>query len=297
MPSEHLFVYGTLRPPQPDSNPDDSRYYARVSPYMQNITPARLPGGVLYDLGTYPGARPGKGVIIGELLTVAPAAIDILDQHEGHPHFFYRERVTVETETERLEAWIYFAPEFLTNGHCTIPNGDWLRRAQASPHPPRKTAPEPSPVDPILNRVLARLINAKRTWLSTTRPDGRSRLRPVEHLWHNERMYVLKYTESDQLQDILQNPAVTLGHPAAANPITLEGWATPPQIVRPLLRPLFLLRYGIDLDKDPYTVIEITPLRLRARGRYGQGDWRGSEVAKAGKGLQDKPVKKTGRQG
>lgn len=110
-------------------------------------------------------------------------------------------------------------------------------------------------------------------------------MRSVQHLWHQERMYVLKHTDSDQLQDILQNPAVTLAHPAAANPITLEGWATPPRNVRPFLRPLFLARYGVDIDSEAYTVVEITPLRLRARGRYGHGEWRGGEVAKAGRGI------------
>jgi gamma-glutamylcyclotransferase (GGCT)/AIG2-like uncharacterized protein YtfP len=290
MPSEHLFVYGTLRPPQPDTNPDDSRYYGRVAPYVQDITPARLFNTALVDLGTYPGARPGQGELIGELLTIAPAALDILDQHEGHPHFFYRERVHVETAHGPVEAWIYYAPESLTNGHCLISNGNWLRRGQTQRGPHRETLqeplPSPQPFDHVLFRILGRLVNTKHTWLATTRPDGRSRLRPVQHLWYHERMYVLKHNDSDQLQDILQNPAVTLAHPSAASPITLEGWATPPQNVRLLLRPLFLTRYGIDIERDPYTIVEITPLRLRARGRYGQGDWRGGEVAKAGKAIQ-----------
>jgi gamma-glutamylcyclotransferase (GGCT)/AIG2-like uncharacterized protein YtfP len=281
MPAEHLFVYGTLRPPQPDSHPDDSRYYARVSSYIQAITPARLPNTDLYDLGTYPGARPGQGEIVGEILRLAPAALTILDAIEGHPHFFYRTRTTAQTADGSREVWIYYAPASLINGHCPIPNGDWLRRGQTLPAPPNPT-PEPAPVDPILARVLTRLIHAKRTWLATTRPDGRSRLRPVEHLWCNERMYILKHNDSDQLQDILQNPSVTLAHPGAANPITLEGWATPPQALRPRLHPLVLARYGIDLNTAPFTVIEITPLRLRARGRYGHGDWRGNEVAKGG---------------
>ncbi|GAB4578797.1 MAG: hypothetical protein Fur0022_15340 [Anaerolineales bacterium] len=283
MPSEHLFVYGTLRPPQPDSNPDDSRYYSRVSPYIQDITAARVPHTVLVDLGTYPGARPGNGELIGEVLTIAPAALDILDQHEGHPHFFYREKIIAHTANGPIEAWIYYAPESLTNGHCLIPNGDWLRRGQVQPTPRGGKTPDPVPSDRALLRTLTRLVNAKRTWLATTRPDGRSRLRPVEHLWYQERMYVLKHNASDQLQDILQNPAVTLAHPGAANPITLEGWATPPQNIRPVLRPLFLARYGLDIEIDPYTVVEITPLRLRARGRYGVGEWRGGEVAKAGR--------------
>lgn len=284
MSSEHLFVYGTFRPPQPDSNPDDSRFYSRVSPYIQNIISAHLPNAVLYDLGSYPGARPGPGKVIGEVLTIAPAALDLLDQIEGHPHFFYRTRVTTQTAHGPLEAWIYYAPTSLINGHCSIPHGDWLHRGQAAFLPPQQHLPEPPPLDGVLVRVLSRLINAKSAWLSTTRADGRSRLRPVEHLWYNERMYVLKHNDSDQLQDILQNPAVTLAHPNATNPITLEGWAIPPQIVRPRLQPLFLARYGIDLDTAPFTVVEITPLRLRARGRYGQGDWRGNEVAKAGRG-------------
>lgn len=284
MSSEHLFVYGTFRPPQPDSNPDDSRFYSHVSPYIQHIVPARLPNAVLYDLGSYPGARPGSGEIIGEVVTIAPAALDLLDQIEGHPHFFYRTRVTTQTANGAQEAWIYFAPTSLINGHCAIPHGDWLHRGQTLPNPPHEHVPEQPPLDRALVRALSRLIHAKNAWLSTTRPDGRSRLRPVEHLWCNERMYVLKHNDSDQLQDILKNPAVTLAHPNAAHPITLEGWAIPPQIVRPRLQPLFLARYGIDLDTAPFTVIEITPLRLRARGRYGEGDWRGNEVAKAGRG-------------
>ncbi len=290
MPSEHLFVYGTLRPPQPDSNPDDSRYFSRVAPYLQNIMPASLPQTVLVDLGTYPGARPGEGTLVGEVLTIAPAALEILDQIEGHPHFFYRERITAETEHGTMDAWIYYAPESLTNGHCLIPNGDWLRRGQANPVPRKGTPPEPPPIDRVLLRLLTRLVNAKQSWLATTRPDGRSRMRAVQHAWHHERMYVLKHNDSDQIQDILQNPAVTLAHPGVANPITLEGWATPPQNVRPLLRPLFLARYNIDIDTDPYTVVEITPLRLRARGRYGQGEWRGGEVAKAGRGIEREKV-------
>jgi len=279
MPSEHLFVYGTLRPPQPDSNPDDSRYYSRVAPYLHSVTPARLNDANLYDLGTYPGARPGEAFILGEILTVAPAVIEILDQIEGHPHFFYREWITAETPNGPMDAWIYYAPESLTAGQCLIPNGDWLRRGQAKPAPRGVPAPT-SPLDPILTRVLTRLVNAKRTWLATTRPDGRSRLRATQHIWHNGRMYVLKRTDSDQLQDILQNPAVTLAHPGAANPITLEGWATPAQAVRARLGPLFLARYGIDIETEPYAVVEITPLRLRARGRYGEGEWRGGEVGR-----------------
>ena len=279
MPSEQLFVYGTLRPPQPDSSPDDSRYYSRIAPYLKNVTPACLPDADLYDLGTYPGARPGKGEIIGEILTIARAALDNLDQIEGHPHFFYRERIVAQTPEGKKEAWIYYAPDTLTAGQCLIPNGDWLRRGHES-HPSREGVPTHahSPIDPILTRVMARLVKAKRTWLATTRPDGRSRLRPTQHIWHNGRMYVLKHTDSDQLQDILQNPAVTLAHPSAKNPITLEGWATPAQAVRPQLRPLFFVQYGIDIEKESYAVVDITPIRLRARGKHGEGEWRGSEV-------------------
>lgn len=292
MTPELLFVYGTLRPPRPDSNPDDSRYHPLIAPYIQHVYSARLPGAVLFDLGPYPGARPGKGEVTGELLEIPSAALNIVDQIEGHPHFFHREKAIVQLSEGEKEAWVYFAPESLAAGQPQIPSGDWLARARGEHQndPGRAPLPDaaPTPADPVLVRVLTRLLKADRAWLASTRPDGRSRLRSTRPLWHNGRVYVPKRAGSGQLQDLLQNPAVTLAHPNPRHPILLEGWATPAQALRARLRPLFLDRYRLDIEPD-YVLVEITPLRLRARGRFGEGDWRGSEIAQAGRAERGRP--------
>jgi len=87
---EHIFVYGTLRPPRADIPEDDSRYYPQVAPYVQVVTSAQRLQGTLSDLGTYPAARPGADIIQGDLLVVVPEALAIMDRLEGHPAFFQR---------------------------------------------------------------------------------------------------------------------------------------------------------------------------------------------------------------
>ena len=50
----NIFVYGTLRPPQPETQPNDSRFYPEIAPYGVSATPARVEGAELYDHGEYP---------------------------------------------------------------------------------------------------------------------------------------------------------------------------------------------------------------------------------------------------
>ncbi len=97
-PIEQVFVYGTLRPPRPDTPPDSSRFFPQIKAYIKESAPAVLSSAALYDMGTYPAARPGKGQVQGDLLTLDPAALPIMDLLEGHPHFYYRERVLVQAE-------------------------------------------------------------------------------------------------------------------------------------------------------------------------------------------------------
>lgn len=278
MKTERVFVYGTLRPPQPGTDPDDSRYYPRVAAYVQSVAPARLSGAVLYDLGAYPAARPGEGVIHGELLTIAPAALQIMDQIEGHPRFFYREQVSVQSKEHTLTAWIYWAPEPLVAGRGRIPGGDWFRRSETPALPPQ---PAPAaPPDPVLQTLVQRLAAAPRLWLVSVRPDGRPRARVVPHIWHQGRVYALQTPLSAQLEDILQNPGVSLIHPDPAHPLTLDGWATPARALYPRLLPLFRRKHPANRlpPPDAATLIEITPLHLRARGEHAHGDWDGRHV-------------------
>ncbi|MEZ4657350.1 MAG: gamma-glutamylcyclotransferase family protein [Caldilineaceae bacterium] len=81
--SAKLFVYGTLRPPRDGAAAGSSPYFPQIAPHLIAHVPARLPNADLYDLGPYPAAVPGHGVLIGDLLTVAAAALPIADRIEG----------------------------------------------------------------------------------------------------------------------------------------------------------------------------------------------------------------------
>lgn len=124
----HLFVYGTLRPPREGARADDSRLYPTIAPYVLEATPAHLQGAELYDLGAFPGARPGEGTLHGDLLRVRPAALALADQCEGHPDFFYRQEITVHTPQGPTQAWVYWAPPRLVAGQPRIKGGDWFTR-------------------------------------------------------------------------------------------------------------------------------------------------------------------------
>ncbi len=123
-----LFVYGTLRPPRAGSLSTDSRGYPEIAPYVVSARSAQLPHAVLYNLGAYPGARPGSDTVVGNLLCVDPEALIITDRIEGHPRFFVRRRARVRSEACLVDAWVYWAPESLCAGKPLIPGSDWFAR-------------------------------------------------------------------------------------------------------------------------------------------------------------------------
>ena len=125
-----IFIYGTLRPPRPESQPDDSRFYSEIAPYVVSATPARVEGAVLYDLGAYPCARPGTGTVYGEALQVKPEALAIADRIEGHPHLFERQPVAVQTDAGTEQAWLYWASPELIEDCPRIVSGDWFARKE-----------------------------------------------------------------------------------------------------------------------------------------------------------------------
>jgi gamma-glutamylcyclotransferase (GGCT)/AIG2-like uncharacterized protein YtfP len=129
---KQVFVYGTLRPPHAGTAADDSRFYHAIALYVGRSVAARLSHADLYDLGGFPGARPGEGVIHGDLLVVEDRGLDVMDRIEGHPRYFRRERVEVATEDGVVPAWIYWASEEMVAGRARIPGGDWFRRATGS---------------------------------------------------------------------------------------------------------------------------------------------------------------------
>lgn len=280
---EHVFVYGTLRPPKANTPEDDTRYYPQIAPYIQTATPARVFEADLYDLGTYPAARPGHHVIHGELLAVEAQALIVMDRIEGHPTFFRRTEVlTHEPTANSTKAWIYWAPEGLTQGKPRIPHGDWLERSREYklPLPDEEAIADQAEIDPVLQALVQRFAESQCSWLSTVRPDGRAHSSPIWHVWYRGRAYITTLSSAVKRANILKNPSVVITHPDPVDPIIIEGWATPAGAMEQHVQPLFKAKYDWDIstDSDYDAIIEITPTKLIAWGKYGQGRWRGIDV-------------------
>jgi len=223
--SELLFTYGTLRPPQPYTSPEDSRYYPAIADLILAHQPATLAGGVLYDLGAYPAARPGAGILYGDLLHLDPAALPIADRIEGHPTFFQRKRVTVQTGDGNIEAWIYWAPAGLVVGKPLISGGDWFGRQDAKEGTMDadiniNTTDQPAP-DPVLQSLVQRFAEANCCWLSSVRPDGRAHSAPVWHVWQGGRAYVVTTANAVKVKNIEGNPNVVISHPEPMDPVII----------------------------------------------------------------------------
>jgi len=86
-----------------------------------------LDGYRLFDLGDYPGAVPGEGVIFGELWELpSPAVLDLLDEAErvGADPPLYR-RVLVDADGAPAWLYVYAGP---VEESAWITSGDWFRR-------------------------------------------------------------------------------------------------------------------------------------------------------------------------
>ncbi|MFF5478162.1 gamma-glutamylcyclotransferase family protein [Streptomyces sp. NPDC012935] len=134
-----FFVYGTLRPGEPNHD-------AFLRGRTLTEEPARLAGAVLYDGPGYPYAvegAGGRGTVYGDLVTARPeeypallAALDHLEEYAPNdPHSLY-ERVAREvvrdTDGTAVKAWVYVAAppvaaRLRTRGRL-IESGDWARR-------------------------------------------------------------------------------------------------------------------------------------------------------------------------
>jgi len=279
----HIFVYGTLRPPRNSTPPADSRYHSAIADHIITHQPATLHDAELYDLGAYPAAVPGAGVIRGDLLTVTVDALPIADRVEGHPTFYRRAQVTVQTDDGAVTAWVYWAPPGLHRGRRRIAHGDWFRRHESRDAPPAESNTS-MPVDPTLRVLVERFANADCSWLSSVRPDGRVHSAPMWHVWHQGRVYVVASAKAVKTRNIAKNPSVVLTHPDPHDALIIEGWATTANALRTEVQPLFQAKYAWNIATDTTydTVIEITPTKLIAWGQHGAGRWSGTDVIGVG---------------
>ena len=130
-----LFVYGSLR------SGFRSPAYEYISRYFDLVGEAKVKGE-LYDLGTYPAARPtdNNKFIIGELYRIRNEkefawAIGQLDDYEGvsfepdEIQLFRRELVDVFKENATTSAWIYWYNGSV-EGKPFIESGDLIQYLQ-----------------------------------------------------------------------------------------------------------------------------------------------------------------------
>lgn len=129
--SNFLFVYGTLRSGFKHAS------YQYISKYFSLVGNAKVKG-YLYDLGTYPAAKPtlNEAFIIGELYAIKNEAelywaIEQLDDYEGlhvtegKAALYKRELADVFISNTTLKAWVYwFNGE--VEGKKIIASGDIL---------------------------------------------------------------------------------------------------------------------------------------------------------------------------
>lgn len=138
--NEHrpVFVYGTLRPGQPNWE----RWLAGRS---ERVLAGRLPGVVLLDCGHYPAAveRPGAGGAAGEAVWICAgawsatlAALDLLEGYDpADPRpLFDRVVRPVETAQGPVECWVYLAGPLLARAsRPVVSTGDWVAHRTGQP--------------------------------------------------------------------------------------------------------------------------------------------------------------------
>jgi gamma-glutamylcyclotransferase (GGCT)/AIG2-like uncharacterized protein YtfP len=101
------------------------------------VDPCRF-GGLLYELGCFPGAVPGAGTVHGELLRLHdPEVWTVLDQYEGYDadgeddSLFVRRRVSLRVPADQA-AWIYWFNGDPA-GRPRVPSGDWTTYVEDRP--------------------------------------------------------------------------------------------------------------------------------------------------------------------
>ena len=127
---EQVFLYGTLKRGEP------LYFLDGIKDLRLEILPARIQGGLLYNLGLFPGMvlKSSGGVVMGEVhrFRHIETVLDILDQveeyyGEGDPNNLYR-RVVHEAELLNgegfISCWLY---EYVgpLEGASLIESGIW----------------------------------------------------------------------------------------------------------------------------------------------------------------------------
>lgn len=108
-----VFVYGTLKRGQ------GNHHWLRGAPCRGR---RRLPGARLHDLGPYPMAVRGEGVIHGEIYALSAGDLERLDELEDAPLLYQRHQLPLD---DGSLAWVYLGRPGQVR-HCPlVPLADW----------------------------------------------------------------------------------------------------------------------------------------------------------------------------
>lgn len=124
-PDLHVFVYGTLRR-------GEANDINRLHPAPRFLGQARI-GGVLYDLGPYPGlVLGGADQVLGEVYAIAPELerqLDVIEEVAPVPSGEYaRRHVELVLDGRPLRCLVYEIDSLRVRGRPRITTGDWLQR-------------------------------------------------------------------------------------------------------------------------------------------------------------------------
>jgi len=117
MEMDFVFVYGTLRKGFGNYRLlSDAEFIGNAKTKDKYIMYAR---GIPFVSKNF-----SQSHIVGEVYKVDKKTLRDLDRLEGHPNWYYREKVPVILEDgKEIEAWIYFND--MENGH-TVETGDFV---------------------------------------------------------------------------------------------------------------------------------------------------------------------------
>lgn len=114
----HLFVYGTLR----DGHPNSKRFGLTDVAKRD----AKLMGFNVFELGWFPGIKPGEGFVVGDVFKITPDMIPALDSYEGEGSLYDREVHKVGS----TECYVYVYRGTPAPG-SQVADGDWFKHQQA----------------------------------------------------------------------------------------------------------------------------------------------------------------------
>jgi gamma-glutamylcyclotransferase (GGCT)/AIG2-like uncharacterized protein YtfP len=109
-----VFVYGTLK------RGHGNHHWLAGAPFQGE---AELPDVVLHDLGPFPMAVPGEGIVIGELYRIDAAALVRLDRLEGYPRLYDRRPLPL---ADGRTAWVYLGRPHQVRHVSAIVDGRWM---------------------------------------------------------------------------------------------------------------------------------------------------------------------------